>query len=430
MFYLSKNQNFLYCLLIIIITIFFYMYVVNYLNSFPNNYAWKDLMIKWTDEEIVRRGLLGSVFFAFDSIVSIKYLAPFFVYLSFIISSFVIFNRLRILLLPSWLLVCVLFSPALFLFNLNPTLVVRKDIFVILGCILLLLITKKIWNVESKNFNKRILLYIFICVYLFIYFFLLIFELFAVFVPFIILYCACTISKRYSLKKTILFCAALVLVSICFFVVLVVPNSGDFSTVVKIINDWGKIYPDLIVYENTVDPFAFMAMDSSMYKEFSKIVLSKTNFFQVFMIYVLMILPIIAIYKLRCVRLALPRRIKFLQKKFPKFFILVLFFIIHAPLMLSFVAFDYGRWLIFTFYLMVLFLCFFTEKNDNSLYLTFVNKIYNFKVKKVLFLVLVWILTIIYILTWQPQHWAGSGAMLKFNEYKFLHDCFLFYLGS
>lgn len=77
MFYLSKNQNFLYCLLIIIITIFFYMYVVNYLNSFPNNYAWKDLMIKWTDEEIVRRGLLGSVFFAFDSIVSIKYLAPF-----------------------------------------------------------------------------------------------------------------------------------------------------------------------------------------------------------------------------------------------------------------------------------------------------------------------------------------------------------------
>lgn len=145
------------------------MYVVNYLNSFPNNYAWKDLMIKWTDEEIVRRGLLGSVFFAFDSIVSIKYLAPFFVYLSFIISSFVIFNRLRILLLPSWLLVCVLFSPALFLFNLHPTLVVRKDIFVILGCILLLLITKKIWNVESKNFNKRILLYIYLFVYICLY---------------------------------------------------------------------------------------------------------------------------------------------------------------------------------------------------------------------------------------------------------------------
>ena len=74
-----KKIDLLKCFYIFCVSAVFYMYVSNYLhNCFPNCYAWKEMMIKWCDGEIVRRGLLGTVFYALEPAISIRYSAPFF----------------------------------------------------------------------------------------------------------------------------------------------------------------------------------------------------------------------------------------------------------------------------------------------------------------------------------------------------------------
>ena len=90
------------------------------------------------------------------------------------------------------------------------------------------------------------------------------------------------------------------------------------------------------------------------------------------------------------------------------------------PLILSVVAFDYGRWLIFCFYLMIFFLGLFTKRNKNL----------NSKNKKfsLFLLLLIWCATFVYLVTWQPYHWAGDeGHLINMNEYYVFSNLYYFY---
>lgn len=140
-----KKIDLLKIVFLLTITSVFYMYSnLYYVNCFPNCYALKELMIKWSHGEMIRRGLFGSFFYWLEPNFPIKYSATIIIYSCLIICSNYIYNCLKRLSLPVWLFISILFSPALFLFNLHPSLVYKKDIIAIAGTVIYNIVVYKL----------------------------------------------------------------------------------------------------------------------------------------------------------------------------------------------------------------------------------------------------------------------------------------------
>ena len=118
----------IFTLLFIILT--FHMDVNFAEYFFPNLYSWKELMISY-EGGFIRRGLLGEFFYLADNFISITILAPILFLLCFIFITVTIFNQANELKLPTVILVAILFSPTLILFNLHFNIhFMRKEILI------------------------------------------------------------------------------------------------------------------------------------------------------------------------------------------------------------------------------------------------------------------------------------------------------------
>ena len=421
-----KKIDFLKILFLIAVSAIFFMYSTSYYhNCFPNCYAWKEMMIKWCDGEIVRRGLLGTVFYALEPAISIRYSAPFLNYISIIACAFIIYGYLVKLGLPKWLLFSIIFSPALILFNLHPTLVLKKDIVIIVGCLLILIMIKVYWRSISR---KKIICLkdniVFMLVYCYLFsFFLLCFEAFVVFVPFITIFTLYTIANYFSLGSAIKVSVSLCVISFALFGLLTLPYIGDETLVAKIVMDWHSLYPELRVFidglttvRGVADPLAFMMMGTEQYKEYYSHVSASTNFYELFVVYLFMLLPIVVIYKLKLVNLNFSPNISCCMNRHKLLFSFCVLVSIHFPLLLSLVAFDYGRWVVFSFYLIIFFLVFFTKKNVNVVYSW--NCCLN---------IICWIVSVLYVIIWMPHHWVGDGCLISFGNFELFKNLCVFY---
>ncbi len=403
-----NRSNIWFILTIVFFSLIYFMQAYMYSSYIPNGYAWKDLMIKWTDGELIRRGLLGSVFYSLEPLIPLKYAAISFFYICYIFPISVIYKKLIKLKLPIWILIALLFSPSLFLFNLHDTLVLKKDIVVIFGVSLSLLMVDLFFKNSDKCYNAKIAFFTFVYISLYI-FFILCYELFVFFVPLILLYLFINLLKIYTLRKSLIITSALGTISLLLFVILVIPYIGNLENVKRIVIDWSKYYPDLRIFLGALyefqapsDPFTFIIMPIDRYKEYFMYIYGNTKLMDLFLIYILEMLPIIVITSLGYVKLKE-------QKSFLKMYLPALILVIHIPLLISFVAFDFGRWIVFSFYAAIFVLCYFTEENITRKF----SSILNYSIVKVLF----FLIAIVYILLWQPLHWVPvpSESLIQFN---------------
>lgn len=416
-----KKIDLLKIVFLLTITSVFYMYSnLYYVNCFPNCYAWKELMIKWSHGEMIRRGLLGSFFYWLEPNFPIKYSATIIIYSCLIICSNYIYNCLKRLSLPVWLFISILFSPALFLFNLHPSLVYKKDIIAIAGTVILLSYINYYWNHHVRqNNNLQNSVIVFCLIYMYIYtFFLLCYEVIFVFVPFICMYAIYIISMHHQIKIAIKISVFLCFISAFLFLFFTILYIGDQEIVLKILGDWSIIYPNLKLGQ--VDPFDFLMMNNENLKVWHHYIWERSKLWELVLVYILMILPLIIIYKMKLVTICIHEGIKNAHNKHYYILMAVVLLSVHFPLILSVVAFDYGRWLIFCFYLMIFFLGLFTKRNKNL----------NSKNKKfsLFLLLLIWSATFAYLVTWQPYHWAGDeGHLINMNEYYIFSNLYYFY---
>lgn len=393
-----------------VILFFSLIYFVNsfiYANvCFPNCYAWKDLMIKWTDGELIRRGLLGYIFYLCDDILSIKYFATFLFYVFFMVPIIVLYKRLRFLDLPLWLLVTILLSPSFFLFNLHESLVYKKDIILIFGTTITLVIFENIFN--KQNITLKVKFASVSLLYILLYtIFLLIFETYVFFIPLILLYIYANFLRLSDAKISLFFTLILTAISFILATVLIIPNIGDVNSVKKFFYDWHLIYPDLVIYLDALyefdgppDPWTFILMSKKRYFECFEHIWQITKLYELILIYVLQFVPILLTFQF------INRKDVFCNVKYLSFCAL---FAIHCPLLLSFIAFDFGRWIIFTFYLSVIYISFFmkglnSKHRENKYY----KNSYNF---------LAWIISIIYISTWTPYHYPVNEHFIGLDSF-------------
>ena len=424
-FILNKN------VFLILITAIFFMHASMYYDfCFPNCYAWKELMIKWEQGEFVRRGLLGTLFYFLEPYVPIKISSMTVIYSCVIITSYFIYTYLKKLSLPHLLLWSIVLSPSLLLFNLHYVLVLRKDIVAICSCIIIILLTNIYWrNNKNRNFFRLSILYIVGYDYLLI-FFLLTYEIFISFVPFICLYIFVTLNRYKSMSQSCSVTFLIVLNSILIFIALIVPNLDEHKPeqILSMVADWKNLYPSLQIFTNRPDPFYIRMFDLNQYKDSYLSIVQKTNFYELVIMYVLTFIPImmILIFKLVNIDIA-SEQLRCFYDKHKFLCVSVILICIHMPFVcLSMVAFDYGRWLVMSFYLAVLFLCFFTKKSTNENLLNSFNKKLGFLGKWVVYLT-VFIFEILYLFTWQPQHWGGDGSLIDFNQAYMYKNVLVFY---
>lgn len=421
MIQILKKIDFIKIAFLLVITAVFLMHSsLYYYNCFPNCYGWKEMMIKWTNGEIVRRGLLGTIFYSLEPYIRVKFSSTFLVYICLMICSVCIYNRLKKLKLPFWLLSSILLSPALFLFNLHYTLLYKKDLIVLAACICFMLFVGYYWSkVSNKPAKLRNNAIVFSLIYLYLYIFILLcYEVFIVFVPFVCLYIFFIVTKYNNLKYALKLSLFLLFISALLFSVLTFPYIGNQDIVVGIIRDWAEIYPNFKLVN--VDPLPYLMIDKETFFNVYLYVFRMTKVYEMLLIYILMILPLIIVFKYNLVSICLPSEIKDLFSKHTFLCYLALFCVIHFPLSLSIVAFDYGRWFVYTFYLMVLFLCFFAKSNI----------INSKKIRQSRIMMFICIpLSVVYVATWQPQHWApaAEGHLITMDEYRIFKKLYYFY---
>ena len=417
---------------LVFISSIFYMHATAYYDyCFPNCYAWKELMIKWTNGELVRRGLLGTIFYLLEPYISISVSSVIFLYGCVLCTSYVLYSYLKKLNLPIWLFFLFILSPSLVLFNLHYVLVIKKDIVAIFGCVVLLLFTEYYWNNKFKPNNtsllKDVLIYVIAYVYFFV-FFLLCYEIFISFVPFVCLHIFLTISRYYDIKKSFVISISILLFSIFLFALLILPYLENQNLVLAMVKDWKVLYPSLEVFYNRPDPFFFMLLDFNQYKNYYLNIVNKTNFLEFLLIYILTFIPVFFLCTFKYVSIKIYNaQLRLFYERYKILCVFLLVLVIHIPLLsLSMVAFDYGRWLVLSFYTAVLFSCFCTKSNEApTVRFCFLKS--NQKIKRFLCSIMCILLCVLYLFTWQPQHWSGDFGLVDFNQLSIYKNIIRFY---
>ena len=137
----KKNKSFLVSsatllLLIIINIVYFYLNLKNYINS--SNYAFNELFINY-QAGLIRRGLLGEIFWIFNNAFSIEPITFFsYLFLLLYLAQIYLFYKLfEKYVVSNFIFILIFLSPALTLFNIyDPNVFFLKDIFIKLSILL------------------------------------------------------------------------------------------------------------------------------------------------------------------------------------------------------------------------------------------------------------------------------------------------------
>ncbi|MCD7984757.1 MAG: hypothetical protein LUG19_11005, partial [Desulfovibrio sp.] len=133
---------------------------INFFFSFPNNYVWGEVFIKYTDG-IVRRGLIGTLLYSLSDIIDIQIAWTVFIAIVYII-FFIYTYKYLINTVSPFFTVLLFFSPGLFAFHIKDQgLYGRKDILILFLLGLTIVLAVKMILARKTSWQKY--LTIFIC---------------------------------------------------------------------------------------------------------------------------------------------------------------------------------------------------------------------------------------------------------------------------
>lgn len=157
---LSDSEKLILKTLFIIFFIQFCVTTINFYFSFPNNYVWGEIFIKYTDG-LVRRGLIGTLLYSLANVIDVQLFWTFFISIIYIIFFISVYKYL-INTVSSFFTALLFFSPGLFSFHIKDQgLYGRKDILVLVLLGLTIILAGKIIRTQMPSWRNY--LFIFIC---------------------------------------------------------------------------------------------------------------------------------------------------------------------------------------------------------------------------------------------------------------------------
>ena len=347
----------IFTLLFIILT--FHMDVNFAEYFFPNLYSWKELMISY-EGGFIRRGLLGEFFYLADNFISITILAPILFLLCFIFITVTIFNQANELKLPTVILVAIIFSPTLILFNLHFNIhFMRKEILIYVGMLILGLFLSRNKKTQSIKFSFFALTIISFLSFLLL---TLIYETTLVWIPFICYLIYGSFSSDVSMKKK---CTQTFFFGFILFLtwsIIVLPFKGDLNSALAIYKSWHSKYQSLKL--EGADPFYFLSISSNpsaAASEIKRYLMNPKLWLNTLFMYAYSLLPFI--YILYTNNVNVKKEFIIFNKKITIF---LMFLISACPLILCLVGFTFGRWVSFTNFILLFLFFFCLEPNKQT----------------------------------------------------------------
>lgn len=359
------------------IVIFVFYMDVNFAEIFfPNLYSWKELMISY-EGGFIRRGLLGQIFFLMDDFIPISFLAPLLFFIAFITIINIVLDLLKSLKVPLPLIVAIMFSPLLFIFNLRFNVqFMRKEI---VTYVALLILSFVIIKFKLNTIVKTLLLIVTFTIATLVY------ETVFVWLPFIC-FMLCFKKEtdrefigyfrfRYSLILTIM----LLVLWGC----ITLPFKGNEEQALLIYQSWYQKYKGLKL--DGVDPFYFIAIASNTSKVIDTLKEYLSNYklwISTFVALLYGLLPFVYIIKTQIVSIK-----KELVIHNERLTLVIMLFTIISPLSLCLVGFTFGRWVSFCIFTALFLLCFCFD----------INKEYIYEKKSKVYKTCMWLVSLVYI---------------------------------
>ena len=159
---ISDSEKLILKTLFIIFFIQFCITTINFYFSFPNNYVWGEIFIKYTDG-IVRRGLIGTLLYSLANFIDIQFFWTFFIaiiYIIFFISAY----KYLIDTVSPFFTALLFFSPGLFAFHIKDQgLYGRKDILVLVLLGLAIILAGKMIRTQMPSWRNYLIIFICYC---------------------------------------------------------------------------------------------------------------------------------------------------------------------------------------------------------------------------------------------------------------------------
>jgi hypothetical protein len=378
---INKEKNFFsnYFLIVILISSFVYfLWLLKLLNDFPTRYVFTDWIINY-EGGYLRRGLIGqiSIYLANFFKLNIKYiffLIHLFIYLLFHFLFYKFFFNFK----KNYIFYFFCFSPLVFLY---PIVIfeslARKEIFYItfflINCYLLIKICNRSVNFFLTNFFVILSYFIHEASILFIFFFYFSYFIFL---------------KRNTFKIKLYEILIIFIIFLIFFYFILLPVTEE--KIIKMV-----FFINTNFFEITRFSGAISWIDLGMSGTTGFLKYHTISFTQVFIHLIYLHFLIFFILLL------------FINNffKFEKFFLPLTILTFFTPLILFFIATDWGRWtyILYNFCLIFTFYCLYSDKN------VFL-KISKLPIFEKTNLKLKLFLTICYISLWSPKLWFFEGA--------------------
>ena len=365
--------KYLYFFIIILV---FYMDVNFAEIFFPNLYSWKELMISY-EGGFIRRGLLGQIFFLMDDFIPISFLAPLLFFIALITIINIVLDLLKSLKVPLPLIVAIMFSPLLFIFNLRFNVqFMRKEV---VTYVALLILSFVILKFKLNTIVKTLLLIVTFTIATLVY------ETVFVWLPFI---CFMLCFKKDTDRELIGYCRfryplILTIMLLVLWGCITLPFKGNEEQALLIYQSWYQKYKGLKL--DGVDPFYFIAIASNTSKVIDTLKEYLSNYklwISTFVALLYGLLPFVYIIKTQIVSIK-----KELIIHNERLTLAIMLFIIISPLTLCFVGFTFGRWVSFCIFTALFLLCFCFD----------INKDYVYEKKSKIYKSCLWLLSLIYI---------------------------------
>ena len=341
---------------------------------FPNLYSWKELMISY-EGGFIRRGLLGELLFLLDDFIPISFLAPLLFFIAFITIINIVLDLLKSLKVPLPLIVAIMFSPLLFIFNLRFNIqFMRKEIVIYVA---LLLLSFMIVKFQLNTIVKTLLITIIFMIAMLVY------ETMFVWLPFM---CFMLCYQKGSDTKLIYryrYPIILALVLLVLWCCITLPFKGNEGQALMIYQSWHQKYKGLKL--EGVDPFYFIAIasDTSSVIDTLKEYLSNYKLWiSTFIALLYGLLPFIYIVKTQIV--SIKKELVIYDERLT---LIIMLFIIISPLSLCLVGFTFGRWVSFCIFTALFLLCFCFD----------INKDYIYEKKSKIYKACLWLVSLVYI---------------------------------
>ena len=372
-------------LLFLIIINFVYFYLNLKININSSGYAFKELFINY-QAGLIRRGLLGEIFWIFNNAFSIEPITFFsYLFLLLYLAQIYLFYKLfEKYVVSNFIFILIFFSPALILFNIyDPNVFFLKDIFIKLSILLHAYLLSTFFKKKNNNVNNYFLALKFLIIPLLIVIILIHeYQIFFLGVHYLL---SLSIIKN---KKNILQITKIYLILLIpiLFVLVFIGDQIQYDNLNQILNKFNiELHPQLAGgFYRTIGGFYKWHFFYFSYRDFLNLSFS----------IILGLLIFYAIFHFFIEKKILEFNSQY-QKKYFIFFLPVLLAVIMTT--------DHGRNIsLISFHLIAFYSILPFDLNKFHIFANKINKIFLLKMLSILFL-------FFYIFMWKLDQMAGFG---------------------